>query len=76
MEARYCFAGILCAGCLLLLALLEAGAGHLRRDPGTARRSQPRAMAVAAVGDSGHRVGSERSGPKGLGLGKCWHVTV
>lgn len=61
---------------LAFVGLLEAGAGHWCRDPGTARRSQPRAMAVAAVGDSGHRVGSERSGPKGPGLGKCWHVTV
>lgn len=60
---------------LLFVGLLEAGAGHLCHNPGMVQRSQPRAMAVEAMGDSGHRVGSERSGPKGLGPRRCSHVT-
>lgn len=57
---------------LAFVGLLKAGAGHLCHNPNTAWRW---AMAVAAVGDWGPRVGSERLGPKCLGLGRCWHVT-
>lgn len=75
VESCYCFAGILCFWLLAFVGLLEAGAGHLCHNPGRARRSQPRATVAAAVGHSGDRVGSERSGPAGLGPGRCRYDT-
>lgn len=57
---------------LAFVGPLEAGAGHWCHNPGTAWRW---AREVAAWETGGPSLCSERSGPKWLGQGRCWHVT-
>lgn len=72
VEACYCFARALCAGCLLLLARwrqeqVTGVTTPAQRGGGRGRWQRGRLGAPVS--------GSERSGPKWLGQGRCWHVT-
>lgn len=59
---------------LAFVGLLEAGAGHLCHNPDKAKE-------VPVQGNGGGSRGRLRascwlrSSPRGLGLGKCWHIT-